>query len=60
MAKKCDRDFILQTVQMIQEEGKAVAQVARELGISENTLYDGHLPERQKDRLSNHLDRQVG
>jgi transposase len=39
MAKKYDKDFKLQTVQMIQEEGKAVAQVARELGISDNTLY---------------------
>lgn len=39
MTKKYDKEFKLQTVQMIQEEGKAVAQVARELGISENTLY---------------------
>jgi transposase len=39
MTKKYDRDFKLQTVRMTQEEGKQVAQVARELGISENTLY---------------------
>ncbi|WP_273545658.1 IS3 family transposase [Paenibacillus caui] len=39
MTKKYDKDFKLQTVQMIQEEGKAVAQVARELGVSDNTLY---------------------
>ncbi|WP_424768255.1 transposase, partial [Paenibacillus sp. sgz302251] len=39
MTKKYDKDFKLQTVQMIQEEGKTVAQVARELGISDNTLY---------------------
>ncbi|WP_258881243.1 IS3 family transposase [Paenibacillus sp. sptzw28] len=39
MTKKYDRDFKIQTIRMIQEEGKPVAQVARELGISENTLY---------------------
>lgn len=39
MTKKYDKDFKLQTVQMIQEEGKTVAQIARELGISDNTLY---------------------
>lgn len=39
MTKKYDKEFKMQTVQMIQEEGKVVAQVARELGISENTLY---------------------
>jgi transposase len=39
MTKKYDKEFKLQTVQMIKEEGKVVAQVARELGISENTLY---------------------
>ncbi|WP_148090737.1 transposase, partial [Paenibacillus macerans] len=39
MTKKYDKEFKLQTIQMIQEEGKAVAQVARELGISDNTLY---------------------
>jgi transposase len=33
MAKKYDKEFKLQTVQMIEEERKAVAQVARELGI---------------------------
>jgi len=39
MTKKYDKEFKLQTIQMIQEEGKAVAQVARELGVSDNTLY---------------------
>lgn len=39
MTKKYDKEFKLQTIQMIQEEGKTVAQVARELGISDNTLY---------------------
>ena len=39
MTKRYDKEFKLQTVQMIKEEGKVVAQVARELGISENTLY---------------------
>lgn len=39
MTKKYDKEFKVQTVQMIQEQGKAVAQVARELGINSNTLY---------------------
>lgn len=39
MTKKYDKAFKQQTVQMIQEEGKAVAQAARELGLHENTLY---------------------
>ncbi|WP_342415657.1 transposase [Paenibacillus sp. FSL R10-2782] len=39
MSIKYDKAFKIQTVQMIQEEGKAVAQVARELGISANTLF---------------------
>jgi transposase len=34
-----DKEFKLQTVQLIQEQGKTVAQTARELGLSENTLY---------------------
>lgn len=38
MSKKYEKEFKIQTVQMIRE-GKAVAQVARELGISDNTLY---------------------
>ncbi|MUT68326.1 transposase [Paenibacillus sp. NEAU-GSW1] len=39
MKKKYDREFKMNTVRLIQEEGKTVAQVARELGISEITLY---------------------
>ncbi|WP_407945216.1 transposase [Paenibacillus apii] len=45
----------LQTIQMIQEEGKAVAQVARELGICNNTLYrwmnDWPLPPKRRRGL---------
>lgn len=55
MTKKYDKEFKLQTIQMIQEEGKAVAQVARELGISDNTLYrslDGGIQERRRTGLS--------
>lgn len=39
MTKKYDREFKLQTVRLIQEEGKSVAQVAREMGLHENTIY---------------------
>ncbi|EOS56091.1 hypothetical protein C812_02153 [Paenibacillus barengoltzii G22] len=39
MAKPYDKEFKLQTVRMIQDEGKPVVQVARELGINDNTLY---------------------
>ncbi len=39
MKPKYDREFKLNTAQMIQEEGKTVAQAARELGLHENTLY---------------------
>jgi transposase len=39
MSQKYDKDFKIQTVRMIQEQGKPVAQVARELGVSDNTLY---------------------
>jgi transposase len=39
MTKKYDKEFKLQTVRLIQEEGKSVAQVAREMGLHENTLY---------------------
>jgi len=39
MTKKYDREFKIQTVRLIQEEGKTVAQVAREMGLHENTLY---------------------
>jgi transposase len=39
MTKKYDKEFKVQTVRLIQEEGKSVAQVAREMGLHENTLY---------------------
>ncbi|ALS25056.1 hypothetical protein AT864_00001 [Anoxybacillus sp. P3H1B] len=39
MSQKYDKEFKIQTVKMIQEQGKPVAQVARELGVSDNTLY---------------------
>lgn len=39
MTKKYDKEFKLQTVRLIKEEGKTVAQVAREMGLHENTLY---------------------
>lgn len=39
MGKPYDKEFKLQTVRMIQDEGKPGAQVARELGINDNTLY---------------------
>ncbi len=39
MMKKYDKEFKLQTVRLIQEEGKSVAQVAREMGLYENTIY---------------------
>ncbi|MBB6283527.1 MULTISPECIES: transposase [Geobacillus] len=39
MGKSYDKEFKLQTIRMILEEGKPVAQVARELGINDNTLY---------------------
>ncbi|AQT86414.1 transposase IS3/IS911 family protein [Paenibacillus larvae subsp. larvae] len=39
MTKKYDKEFKLQSVRLIQEEGKSVAQVAREMGLHENTLY---------------------
>ncbi|WP_412677650.1 transposase, partial [Brevibacillus agri] len=39
MTKKYDREFKLQTVRLIQEEGNSVAQVARDMGLHENTIY---------------------
>ncbi|MEB9608430.1 transposase, partial [Bacillus cereus] len=33
------KEFTLQSVRLIQEEGHSVAQVAREMGLHENTLY---------------------
>jgi transposase len=38
MAKKYDKEFKLQTVQLV-KDGKSVAQVAREIGLHENTVY---------------------
>lgn len=37
--KRYDKEFKKQTVEMILEGGKPVTQVARELGISNKTLY---------------------
>ena len=37
--KRYDKEFKHQTVQYVLEQGKAVAQVARELDLSENTLH---------------------
>jgi transposase len=37
--KSYDKEFKRQVVQMIQEEGKAVGQVAKELGLHDNTIY---------------------
>ncbi len=39
MTNKYDKEFKLQTVRLIQEEGKSAAQVAREMGLHENMLY---------------------
>ncbi|WP_157067194.1 helix-turn-helix domain-containing protein [Alicyclobacillus shizuokensis] len=39
MAQQYDRDFKLNVVQMVLEQGKPAAQVARELGISPKTVY---------------------
>ncbi|WP_010494815.1 transposase [Paenibacillus elgii] len=39
MTKKYDKEFKIQTVRLIQEEGKSEAQVAREMGLHENTIY---------------------
>ena len=39
MSQKYDKEFKIQTVKMIQEQGKPVAQAARELGIAESSLY---------------------
>ncbi|MCL6633754.1 MAG: transposase [Alicyclobacillus herbarius] len=37
--RKYDKEFKINTVQLILEQGKPVTQVARELGISGKTLY---------------------
>jgi transposase len=39
MKKQFDKEFKIQTVKLISEQGKPVTQVARELGITANTLY---------------------
>ncbi len=39
LAGKYDMEFKLNTVKLVLEEGKVAAQVARDLGISEKTLY---------------------
>jgi transposase len=39
MTKRYDKEFKKETIRLIQEEGKTVAQVARELELHENTLY---------------------
>ncbi|WP_281940889.1 IS3 family transposase [Paenibacillus tyrfis] len=39
MTKKYDKEFKLHTVRLVQKEGKSVAQVAREMGLHENTIY---------------------
>lgn len=39
MTKKYDREFKMQTVRLIQEEGKSVARVAREMDLYQNTIY---------------------
>jgi transposase len=39
MTKKYNKEFKINTVRLVQDEGKTVAQVAREMGLHENTLY---------------------
>ena len=48
MGKFYDKDFKLNTVKLVMEEGKTAAQVARDLGISEKTLY-GWIAQYKKD-----------
>jgi transposase len=38
MKKQFDKEFKIQTVKLISEQGKPVTQVARELGITVNTV----------------------
>jgi transposase len=38
MGKLYDKEFKLQTIRIILDEGKPVAQAAREQGINENTV----------------------
>ncbi|WP_206920622.1 transposase, partial [Alicyclobacillus suci] len=37
--KQYDKEFKLHAVQLVSESGKPASQVARELGISQKTLY---------------------
>jgi transposase len=39
MTKQYDADFKLNTVKLVLEEGKVASQVARDLGISQKTVY---------------------
>ena len=39
MANQYDKEFKLNTVKLVLEEGKVAAHVARDLGVSEKTLY---------------------
>jgi transposase len=39
MTKKYDKEFKVQTVRLIQEDGKPVAQVSREMDVPAKTLY---------------------
>lgn len=39
MTKKYDKEFKMETVRLVQEEGKSVAQATREMGLHENTIY---------------------
>lgn len=73
MNQKYDKEFKMQTVQMILEQGKSVAQTARELGIFDKTLYywvksykedqqeafRGKGREKEKDRELRQLQKQI-
>ncbi|GEO28177.1 transposase [Alicyclobacillus acidoterrestris] len=39
MMKQYDKEFKLHAVQLVSESGKPASQVARELGVSQKTLY---------------------
>jgi transposase len=39
MTKQYDKEYKLETVRLIEKEGKTVRQVSREMGIPANTLY---------------------
>ncbi|GGF94143.1 transposase [Paenibacillus aceti] len=46
MTKKYDKEFKMETVRLIQEEGKSVAQVAREMDLHQNTIYQLQLQQK--------------